>query len=126
MPPTRETPPARDPPVLTAPPVLVASRLLTAESCAAAALALAQCPAVWAAVATVALMQEAAAEYEATELGNALADLLAGAMTTPADTATAIVLLESVDHAARAWAMLAHPGARLGTTQPVPVLGIVS
>lgn len=109
------------PPVLTQPPPAVSTRLLTAEAVASAALALVQSPAVWAALATVSLMSEAAAEHEAGTLGDTLAELLAGAMLNPMVGADAVALLETVDHAARTWAQLAHP--RPGV---VPFLGLVS
>lgn len=99
----------------------VSSRLLTAEAVASAALALVQSPAVWTALATISLMCEAAAEYEAEQLGAELGDLLAGAMVNPTVSADAVALLETVDRAARTWAQIAHP--RNGT---VPFLGTVA
>ena len=80
--------------VTTAAPPIVGSRLLLAEGAASAALALVQCPALWAGLQTVALMQDAAGEYQtAGELGSALASLLACAMTSNQEINTAVRLV---------------------------------
>ena len=107
------------------PVIMVEARTLAAEAAASSALALVQSPAVWAAVETLALMQEAATEYEKPdEIGAALGDLLAGAMVTRQDTTQALALLESAERTARTWAEIAYPGCKPATAL-VPLLGSV-
>ena len=111
------------PHTITAGPLeLVPSRTLAAEACAATALALTQTAAIWAALATLDLMQQAAAEYEGSQLGESLGQLLAHAVTSSGDIARATGLLETCDRTARSWAATAYPSARatiphLGRTQ---------
>ena len=113
-------------PVTTRPSELVSTRALAAAAAASSALALVQSPAIWSALHTLALMQEATAEYEQPdEIGAALGDLLAGAMVTKQDTTQARALLESTDRTARTWCEIAHPGCRPAFGL-VPVLGAVS
>ena len=123
---TPTNPTGPPPPILSRPATLVSDRTLAAEACAASALALLQQPALWSALHTVSLMQEAAEEYERPDpLGAALADLLTGAMLTGPETTRALDLLETLDRTARNWAALAFPGARPGQAT-VPMLGVVT
>ena len=98
-------------------PELIPTRLLTAETCASAALALIQHPALWEALTTLALLLEtleARRGEHLMTLGHELISLLDSAPTSETEADQAITMLATLESAARTWAIMAHP--------PAPVL----
>ena len=95
------------------PPDAVDTRLLAAEAVASAALALIQHPAVWEALTSLALVMETAQARRLEGLhavGEAVVEVLQDLDLADVDADHAARLLDVVDHAARAWAAIAHPG----------------